>query len=427
MFLFTIINSKIISLSDLFYFNEEDSNTLKPRSEYVVLTTFLKNRLRAELVQESLAVAIQNKKYCLCRWLLTNYAYDEEFLANMLNKAYNIGNFETIKSLAWTLTRRFYQKFKTVLNESALDIYPAFRCECQSSPAEISCLLKSKKMIVIEKNREIVVNIPDRYMNFEVTVFISDDSGSDETSKTQKHETGEILSKVRDLFGTNSHYLKMQTLDGDTASLLFKQHNKLSLICPSQLRSSNYGTNHTVEQIQCIQLYCERKGIIPLGEKHFPKTIKGIQTDVLQGRCHLAATTIRVGDRIGTLQTCGTLGGFYRYAGKFECLLTCAHVLYSLPTLLAPPDHMCHDQGVDVLWDPAQNKRQCGVVIRRIFKHDDPSTTSVDAALVFINSADFAIDPNDIVLDINGASQSTGYLGILYFNYCFKHKILFLR
>lgn len=388
-----------------------------------MLTTFLEKRLRAELVQESLAVAIQNKKYCLCRWLLTNYTYDEEFLTNMLNEAYNIGNYENIKSLAWTLTRRFYQKFKTILNESALDIYPAFRCECDSSPEDISCLLKSKKIIVIEKDCEVVVNIPDKYMNFEVTVFISDDSRSAESSKTQKHETGEILNKLRDLFGTNSHHLKMQTLDGDTASLLFKQHNKLSLICPSQLKSSNYGTNHTIEQIQCIQLYCERKGIIPLGEKHFPKTIKGIQTDVLEGRCHLAATTIRVGDTIGTLQKCGTLGGFYRYAGNFECLLTCAHVFYSLPTLLAPPDHMCHDQGVDVFWVSGQTKRQCGVVLRRIFKHDDPSTTSVDAALVYFNSAAFAIDPNDIVLDINGASQSTGYLGILYFSYCFKHEI----
>lgn len=131
----------------------------------------------------------------------------------------------------------------------------------------------------------------------------------------------------------------------------------------------------------------------------------------MQGHGYFASTTLRVGDKIGTHTTCGTLGGFYRIEGKFECFLTCAHVIYSLSTLLAPKDYLCHDVKVEVFLDPQQSNQQCGDALRKVFKHDDPSRTSVDAGLVMIKSPDFMIDHNDILRDVFGAPQPPSCLG----------------
>lgn len=363
------------------------------------------------LDQEILFVAVENKLIFVCRWLLSHYHYNDECIGQVLSKSFEVGNNDIIKALAWKVTRLFYRKYQDNLDKSAMDIYPAYKCECHNVSTEKICMLTSKKIIAIEWNSNCLPNIPSTFLNFEITLFSYDDVCN--SIHEEEGEMKDILSKINEQFGLSSYSLQMQQIDGKVASTLFKQHRNLSLICPSILKSTNYGnrSDHRVLQVQCIQLFCQRKGYIPLGETHFPANIQGIPTDVLQGHSYLASTTLRIGDKIGTQTTCGTLGGFYRIAGKYKCFLTCAHVLYSLSTLLAPKDHLCHDDEVEVLWNPQQSNRQCGSAFRGIFKHDDPSRTSVDAGLVMIKSSDFMIDPNDILRDVNGAPQPSSSLG----------------
>lgn len=321
-FLSSLLHSYLnsFSVSDLFFFWDEETDAIELLSEFFIMTLFLKNKHQVDF-EESFLVAAENEFCCLCRWLLANYTFDGVFFEKMLYKAYEIGNYDIIKSLAWTVTRTFFKKYKKILIQDTKDIYPAYRCKCHRSVEDQECLLVSKKLIVIERSKKDVIDIPDKYMNFEVLCFSCDD---EEGSTNIQHETGEIMKQIIDNYGANSYSPWMQKIDGNTSSLLLSQHNKLSLICPSQMKSSNYGIHHDIVDTQCIQLYCERKRIIPLGEKHFPTNIKGIPTDVLQGRGRFGATTLRVGDKIGTVNTWGTLGGFYLYTGNFECLLTCA-------------------------------------------------------------------------------------------------------
>jgi hypothetical protein len=67
----------------------------------------------------------------------------------------------------------------------------------------------------------------------------------------------------------------------------------------------------------CIQLYCKQKGILPLGENHFPDSIHGVPTDVIDGEaCFIF--NMRIGDKIGQQSTVGILGGFINHLGS-EC------------------------------------------------------------------------------------------------------------
>ncbi|OPL33369.1 hypothetical protein AM593_03721, partial [Mytilus galloprovincialis] len=234
------------------------------------------------------------------------------------------------------------------------------------------------------------------------------------SSRNEEDEMKDIMAAIRKTIGPSSYNLSMQKkINGEEASTVFKQHRNLSLICPTIIKSKNYGSDHNLLQMHCIQLFCHRKGYIPLGENHFPSTINGLPTDILQGYGFFASTTLRIGDKIGNKTTCGTLGGFYRFGGKLKCFLTCAHVLYSLSTLLAPKDDMCQNEEVDVFLDPVQSSpRVCGSAIRGVFKHDDSSRTSVDAGIVMIESPDFIIDPSDILRVINGPPQSPSVLVI---------------
>lgn len=270
------------------------------------------------------------------------------------------------------------------------------------------CLLTGKKIIAIEWKGNERSCMPATFFYFDVKLF-----SCDNVCKTGNAATGEmkdIMSKISDNYGSSSRSLLMNQIDGKIASTMFQQHRNLSLICPSFMKSTNYGFDHKVSRTFCIQLFCKRKGCIPLGENHFPSIIKGQLTDVLQGHGYFASTPLRIGDKIGTNTMCGTLGGFYRIAGKFKCFLTCAHVLYSLPTLLAPKDDPSYDEEIKVFLDPQQSKSHCGDVFRGVFNHDDPNKTSVDAGLVIIKPSDFFIDPNDIVRDINGAPHPASSL-----------------
>ncbi|XP_052106695.1 uncharacterized protein LOC127739142 [Mytilus californianus] len=362
----------------------------------------------------------------LCRWLLANFSYDDNCLTQVLSKSFEIGYNDVIKVISWKITREFYKRFKQSLMEKIVDIYPAYQCHCHCLTESQQCLPVSKKLIVIESIAENTNGIPDTFCNFEISKFKY--SEINESSNMPQTEMKDILKKMSDLYAPNSYSMFLQEINGHVASSIFQKHRNLSLICPSKMKSSGYGKKHLILPTRaCLQLFCHRKGIIPLGESHFPKSIRGIATDILQGRGHFASTTLRVGDKIGTTTSCGTLGGFYHYFGRYECFITCAHVLLGLSKLIIPLDDMSHNNPVDVIFNQQQGDQICGNLIRRVFNHDDPNSTSIDAALVDIKSPDFKIDENDIIRDNSGSARRCECSGLttpfVNKNYC-DHKFL---
>ncbi|XP_052090438.1 uncharacterized protein LOC127727061 [Mytilus californianus] len=402
------VNDDKVAINELFYKLDEITIEWKMKSEYLIIISLMNAHHESLLFKEILLTAVENKLSFVCRWLLSHFQYEDECIVQVLSKSFEVGNNGTIKTLAWKVTRQFYKKYKKLLDDNAIDIYPAYKCECHNACTKKVCLLTGKKIIAIEWKGNERSCMPAAFFYFDIKLFSCDNVCK--TGNAATDEMKDIMSKISDNNGSSSSSLLMNQIDGQIASTMFEQHRNLSLICPSFMKSTNYGFDHKVSQTFCIQLFCKRKGYIPLGENHFPSIIKGQLTDVLQGHSYLASTPLRIGDKIGTDTMCGTLGGFYRIAGKFKCFLTCAHVLYSLPTLLAPKDDPSYDEEIKVFLDRQKSKSHCGDVFRGVFNHDDPNKTSVDAGLVIIKPSDFFIDPNDIVRDINGAPHPASSL-----------------
>ena len=172
-------------------------------------------------------------------------------------------------------------------------------------------------------------------------------------------------------------------LEGKIAASLFRQHRNLNMITYSPVISVGFGArNHRIIPKPCIVLYCDRKGMLPFGEKMFPRNIDGVQTDVREGH-YKFASGIQIGSEITREQNgthYGTVGGFVDLPNGSKAVLTCAHVLYNL-----------HDLGLDYSLQSgltvslANGRPSFGRVIEARFETDDQDRTSIDAALVQLN------------------------------------------
>ncbi|CAC5376544.1 unnamed protein product [Mytilus coruscus] len=199
---------------------------------------------------------------------------------------------------------------------------------------------------------------------------------------------------IIDLYGqphqaSHNNGYAAHVISSERAQNLFVNHNNLGLICPS-IGKSRYFSSKRHEL--CVQFHCTKKGIIPIGNEHFPHTIKGCPTDVIESQSQLLSN-LRIGDKVGPQTSTGTLGGFVRYLDVFDCFLTCAHVMYDLKTLFESSSNFARLQGGKAFIPTPQGQVECG--IWRAFDYDDKSRTSVDAALVVLITAN--IDPYDIL------------------------------
>jgi hypothetical protein len=130
---------------------------------------------------------------------------------------------------------------------------------------------------------------------------------------------------------------------------------------------------------------------------HFPDSIHGIHTDVINGEaCFIS--TLHIGDKIGSQTHTGTLGGFIKYLDD-DCFLTCAHVMYDEKTLFGSSSNSVQLTGATAYNYTTGSVKKCGKVRWRAFDQGDKFKTGVDAALVKLEG-DWIIDPNDFVLDM---------------------------
>ena len=358
-------------------------------------------------LRHALVDASRQQLSILCRWLMANIhnrGVTNKEMERALDIAFKNLDKDTAKAISWCITKTFYKTFQVNLSH-CFDVYPGLRCQCLNKGQNTNTLCSNDKLIIITAGTE-VKGLPAEYKGFKIKIMDVHDKS------TEKLE-GETLSALLSQNYTDSYHIKVN-ISNSTAKKLFDSHSNLALICPSVHRSFSFARKHEVKNELCIQLYCKLKGILPLGEIHFPDSIHGIPTDVINGEaCFIS--TLRIGNTIGQRTTAGTLGGFVNYFGR-DCFLTCAHVMYDVKTLLELSSKFAELTEAKAYNhiscnDTSHIPIECGSVIWRTFNHDDISKTSVDAALVELQNG-WTMDPNDYFMDNEGNSHPFSRLGM---------------
>lgn len=355
-------------------------------------------------VSESLVAASNHKRPLLCRWLLANIRneYDHD-IDNALQRAFHNHDNQTAKVLAWAIIKRFYMMYEELLR-NATDLYPGIQCTCRGKGNNTETLCSQQKLIIVSTSNRIR-GLPLVFRDFRIQIL--DQSRTNSTT----NECEKIIKRLSE-FQKESFCLKM-SLSSEIAENMFLNHSNLSLICPSVVKSTAFKTHtHAVKRELCIQLYCKTKGILPLGESHFPEIIQGYPTDVIEADTRMLSN-LRIGTKIGPKTSEGTLGGFVKYLG-LDCFLTCAHVMYDVETLLDQTKNFTSLPGATAFIHSPFAETECGRVIWRAFDHDDRLKTSIDAALVVLQN-NASIDQDDYVLDNNGVRCHFSALGKLQF------------
>lgn len=167
---------------------------------------------------------------------------------------------------------------------------------------------------------------------------------------------------------------------------LFINHRNITLINTSSVRSMGFETKYrSVVRESALVIYCQVKGVVPIGEDLFPRRINGFPVDVREGTCTFAVKSLKCAEEIGTesIGKIGTIGGFVDLEDpKRKAFLTCAHVV--LPTNILKDkknESYLRRQEVCVL---DKTRTKIGEVSKTVFNHGQSSDTTVDAALVEI-------------------------------------------
>lgn len=301
-------------------------------------------------------------------------------IEHALNIALDNNDIHTARVLSWCITTNFYHKHQEALS-NAVNIYPGVRCICKTkdSRKRVFC---SKSLVIVVLQQE-VRQLPQEFRGFDIEPVSLYDLQRSEGNVILEY----LVRKRKDSF-----HLKVG-ISNERAQTLLLNHGNLGMICPSIGRSRYFSSkHHTIADEVCVQLHCSKKGIIPIGNEHFPITINGYPTDVIESQPYLLSN-LRIGDEVSSQTSSGTLGGFVEYLDFFGCFLTCAHVMYDQQTLL---DSSSELPGAAAYINTQHGPIQCGNVIRPIFDYDDQSRTSVDAALVLLNNA-FSVNPDNIL------------------------------
>lgn len=333
-------------------------------------------KIRDNALNLSLLDSSRKKQPFLCRWILSKLRHTDRNrnIERALNIALDNNDIHTARVLSWFLTKHFYRRYQQKLYK-AVEIYPGVRCICKKKEdtKRVFCS-KSLVIVVVQQRKE--RRLPDHFRGFEIEHAMIN---------SHKSEGYDILQYLKNTSQDSCH-LNVY-ISSDRAQTLFFNHNNLRMICPSIGRSRFFSSKrHIITDELCIQLHCTKKGIIPIGNNHFPNIIKGCPTDVIESQPKLLSI-LRIGDKVGTQTSTGTLGGFVQYRDVFDCFLTCAHVMYDLKTLLESSSDFARIPGAEAYLHTPQGTVPCGNVIWRGFDHDDTRRTSVDAALVWLNKA----------------------------------------
>lgn len=323
--------------------------------------------------------------------LLTNTS---SLLALGLKKAVKSGNTKIVSIILSTIEKKsskilteFRDQYKETLKDSK--VWMGTECSCskmdEQKYADEKCE-NPKPILIVESDDEFrTIEVEEKFQGFLIKVVTENTFRMNESRMIEQKiipDTEQRLNRV----------------PKSVAKRLFKKHSNLTMVCPSAYKSKGFGTNEFVtEKIDCINLFCRRKGIIPIGEHHFPLEINDMPTNVLEGTSYLTSA-VHIGDKIyNSNQEIGTLGGFVKYYG-IDTFLTCAHVIFGKSNIGDLKTRDIHFNCHTIRNDNDEEPVKC-TLIRHILKYDTEESnmeedgmesaeseeeTSIDAALVFI-------------------------------------------
>ncbi|XP_062604322.1 uncharacterized protein LOC134266104 [Saccostrea cucullata] len=200
----------------------------------------------------------------------------------------------------------------------------------------------------------------------------------EERRKGRKHDH----EKIKEI----NSYLKKN------ADSICRQHSNIEIIRGSLVRiKTNKAKKVQTISEPCIAIYCSYKGVVPIGEKEFPRVMDGYATDIREGFFHLHKNydiyansddllePLRMGasiskDQDGTGK--GTLGGFVELKNGRVGFLTCAHIFHNAEEMMQRP--------LDIpfpIVQPSASKegsQRCGKILKSAF----PFSTIVDGVSV---------------------------------------------
>ena len=242
-------------------------------------------------------------------------------------------------------------------------------------------------------------------------------------------ETDSTESKLMQRYENKSAHLSASVhLSSHCAASLFNNHSNVNMVSVSNLKSKGFGKDsyHSISNETCITLYCDHKGLIPIGEDRFPTRIGEYVTDVREGYCTFAANELTHGETIkrSAFHKTGTLGGFVDLPNRRKGFLTCAHVLHTLDELNSRSFKT--NEVVALL----KNNREynIGKIKDAIFITGRPSEVSVDAAIVEIdeNTCGSGNFPNIDVHQRNITGKIETAMPSVYWPFRFQRSCLFL-
>ncbi|XP_052083731.1 uncharacterized protein LOC127721088 [Mytilus californianus] len=350
---------------------------------------------------------VENRSSILCQFLLTAISEVETrvwqechlYLMDGLSRAMTNQDKDTAKSIAWFITRKFFLSLRSNFLENVIDIWPAFQCKCLDKKQVLFCCQTVAIIVEVDK---LCPELPNGFSEIEVKYILKDNINNGECSKVHEHLQN-LSSKI------TCNFPNKISISGMDSKHLFDEHTNLSLICKSPFKSTGFRTNnHMIIKQPCIQLYCKKKGFIPIGENHFPRTVFGMQTDILDGSPRFVSH-LKVGDQIGTDgYKRGTLGGFVKVRGD-TAFLTCLHVFLNADELASDNLSLDDEQTVWVKCYRENSSILCGKIREMAFEVDNEKEISIDAALIELKEG-ITIEASDYVssTDVNFPFSSIG-------------------
>lgn len=324
-----------------------------------------------------------------------------------------------IRSNSTKIIEAFNKKYEAILKDTK--VWMGTKCSCcnkDTKEYENKLCGSSELILIVETNDQSnSINSEENFLDFSIKVILV------ASSSFRINESKAVAKAII----PESHQ-KLDRVPKSIAKRLFKKHSNLTMVCPSAYKSIGFGSKkQAIIEINCISLFCRIKGIIPIGEYHFPLKIGDVQTDVLEGISHFTSA-LHIGDKIHNQQhEAGTLGGFVKYYG-IDTFLTCAHVIFgksNISNLEKRYIHFnCHTLHNDDDTRPVQF-----TLIRHILNYetqesemdeddqesanDEEEVTTIDAALLLIQMPNIFHDsiggPSGVCNDVstNAIAQPT--------------------
>ncbi|CAC5406234.1 unnamed protein product [Mytilus coruscus] len=324
-----------------------------------------------------------------CRYLLSHIdQHNDDFidvLHLILKSAIAAQSYNCAKALAWKLTRLFVKSFK---KKQFHDVWPGFICVCKDKfePLEDYEICSSDIVIVVEVySVEDVFPRPSAFHNIPITYKVVNGYSLE----------ANLIPKEIDQYQNVEDNSCAANVSNEQAQQLFSAHSKICL------------------KIQGF------KGIIPVGEAHFPTNINSVATDVLEGYPQLLVKDVKIGSEVGS--SCraetGTLGGFVKFHGE-DALLTCAHVVLERDLLgpNAKRSEMHENPIVVYCKNPDEVEFKCGKLVSYVFPPELSEGTSVDAAIIRMDPFS-QISQNVVAVDSEGHCLKSMYLHRNYIDY----------